>query len=187
MLEKGLNVFKIRTKNIELIKEDFDLLPLSYKFFLKCFDGINLDFVKIDNDLIQFSYVKFKKTINDVEYENSLAYLYDVNEIKKEIFLYKKMQENYHALGFIKIGYFDISDSLLLKIKDENSGEIWKLNGDWGVPLPYKEKLSENIFEFSSYLEKDIIKMNLKVRDVDLKDIVRRYNSENWVLIKDIL
>lgn len=181
-------------KSLELLKPNLELdqhilieqlnLPVLYKSFLHSFqlgrDGFYIQFFKHDGDLIQLTGINFKKDLDGKEYENSITYFFSYSDIKQEISSYEESTEDFHKLGFIKIGYFDIADSILLGISEDKKDEVWKLNGDWGHPLPYVSKVASNIYEFTSNIYESVIVMNLRVRSVQLNDLVKSWDNSFW-------
>lgn len=174
---------------IELIKRtsiDKDLAsneaPPLFTAFARTYElGRNALKVKqflYQEELILFSNVLYKEP--NGSYENAFSHFFDFEEINKELKLYKNKYDDYHKHGFIKIGLFEINDSILIGKEESNLDEIWKLNGDWGEEKPYMEKLASNIFEFVNSFEESIINMNLIVRHVDTKYLYQNWGEDFW-------
>ena len=156
-------------------------LPPIYSVFVKNYatgkDEFKIKRIKFEEDLIQLTSVTF---FGDDGYENSISHLFNTLEIEGELKSYAEQIDDYHKQGFIRIGLFDINDSILLGMSEENSDTIWKLNGDWGDDRPYKEKLSDSIFEFINNLKEVVIKMNLLVRRIDEKQLYKNWGEDFW-------
>ena len=134
---EGLELLK---KNKSYYQIEAELPPL-YSVFIKNYatgrDGFGIKYIKFNEDLIQLTSITF---FGEGGYENSISYLFNASEIERELKYYAEQIDDYHKQGFIRIGIFDINDSILLGITRDNKDTIWKLNGDWGENRAYIEK-----------------------------------------------
>ena len=167
-----------RNESDYLSSED---LPPIYSVFIKTYatgrGGFKNKYVKLNEDLIQLTSITY---FGEDGYENSISHLFNTSELASELKSYAEQIEDYHKQGFVRIGLFDINDSILLGVSKENNDTIWKLNGDWGDDRPYKEKLSDSIFEFINSLKEVVIKMNLLVRRIDEKQLYKNWGEDFW-------
>ena len=181
---KGIELLKRTSKDIDIAINE---MPPLFAAFIKTYElGKNAFKVKqflYKEDLILLSNILYKKPTGI--YENAFSHFFEFEEIKNELELYKNKYDDYHKQCFIKIGLFEINDSILIGKEDCNLDEIWKLNGDWGEEKPYMEKLASNILEFVNAFEEVIINMNLKVRHVDAKDLYQNWGEDFWRIRED--
>ncbi len=163
-----------------------DDLPPIFSVFIKTYatgrNGFKIKHLKFNEDLIQLTSITF---FGADGYENSISHLFNNLEIESELESYAEQIDDHHKQGFIRIGLFDINDSILLGVSGENSDTIWKLSGDWGDDRPCLEKLSDNIFEFINNLKEVVIKMNLLVRKIDEQQLYRNWGEDFWRVRKD--
>lgn len=176
MNRNGLEILKARLQPLEI---DISLLSI-YGLFITCYlvgkECFDVQFVKIKDDLIQLSCINY---IMD-DYSNSINYLLSEDELFEEIKGYLNKSTLHHNNGFIKIGYFDINDVLLLGVEPSNSDEIWILSGDWGDNRNELYKIHDNIFQFLWNCHEIIISMNLITRNFEVKNLFRNYNEDFW-------
>src|SRR5690606_1187404 len=163
---KGIELLKRTLKYVDIAINE---MPPLFAAFIKTYElGRNALKVKqflYQEELILLSNILYKERSGN--YENTFSHFFEFEEINDELELYKTKYDDYHKQGFIRIGLFEINDSILVGKEESNLDEIWKLNGDWGEEKPYMEKLASNIFEFVNSFEESIIKLNLMVRHVD--------------------
>ncbi len=174
-------------EGVELLKKNkngrlfLEKMPPIFSTFIKNYaigkDGFKINYLKFNEDLIQLTSITF---FSDNGYENSVSHFFSPEELENELKSYAAQFDDYHKQGFIRIGLFDISDSILLGVTKENSDTIWKLNGDWGDDRPYKEKLADDIFEFINSLKEVIIKVNLLARKIDEKKLYKNWDEDFW-------
>ena len=174
-------------EGIELIKRNKDLnfeirgLPLLYQTFLKTYstgrEALNLEYFKFNDDLIQLTSVTY---FGENDYENSISYLLDIKELEVELKNYAAGVDLFHTEGFIKIGLFDMNDTILLGVNEDNKDTIWRLNGDRGDDRPYKEKMEDSIFDFVNSFQRVVIKMNLLVRRVEEGRLYKKWGESFW-------
>lgn len=186
MTSTGLQLIKTRINVKEICIINEIELPILYKSFLRSFElgknGLNIDFVKLSSELIQISCVVYKTTINGSFYENSIDNFLSLHDLQSEINSYSKKEQPYHSQGYIRIGNFDVLDQILLKIEGEYKDQISKFNGDWGYSMPPIEKLADSIFEFTESISKDIIHLNLSIRNIKIQDLKKGFDDPYWTL-----
>jgi len=167
---------KSRNRNGELSG-----LPILYQTFLKTYstgrEALNIEYFRFDDDLVQLTSVTYFGADN---YENSISHFLSIEELEIELKRYAAGVDEFHTEGFIKIGIFDMNDTILLGVNEDNKDTIWKLNGDWGDGRPMKDKMNDSIFEFVNSFRQVVIKMNLHVRRVDEARLYRKWNEGFW-------
>lgn len=184
MNRKGLELFKINANYKAYDEIDSLSLPNLYAKFLQSFslgkEGFHIEFLRQNGDFIQLTCITYKDAAEGQNYENSITYFFSLNDLLKELKSFENKTEKYHQMGMIKIGYFDIADSILLGITEENREQIWKLNGDWGTSKPYVSRLSSNIYDFAENLYETVIEMNLKIRKISLQNLYKEWGKDFW-------
>lgn len=172
-------------KGIELLRPiknqflDFKLPP-KFSIFSQNFklgkDALRFEFVNINEELIQLNSINY--ITND--YENSLSYFFDLTSLNQELSNYLNKEQDYNAEGFIKIGLFDINDSLLLKMEGRDEDSIWIWSGDWGDNRPEYKRVASSIFDFIENLESIVIYINLMVRNIALNQLYKNWGEDFW-------
>lgn len=174
---EGIELLKNRTSKFNSYLE---ITPIFSIFINNCKtgrNGFNTQNFLFESELIQLTSILYVSSDN---YENSISHFLDINELEEEVSRYQDQIDDYHSQGFIKIGYFDINDIILLGISIGNADQIWKLNGDWGDSRPYIEKLSENIFDFVNCFHEVILNLNLDARDIDVSHLYKNWHEDFW-------
>jgi hypothetical protein len=174
-------------KGLELLKKaevggDVDLaLPALYSLFVKHFElgreGLKKQEFKFGGDAVQLTDVTY---YGNREYSNSVSHFLALPELAIEFGRFNLNVDEYHRQGFVKIGLFDINDSIILGLAEGCKDEIWKLNGDWGGEMPYMEKIASDIFEFVSSCQGTIIQMNLVVRGIKEDQLYKNWGEDFW-------
>jgi len=179
MQEKGINCLKSISinKNIE-----GDRLPKVYNSFINLFSAgnqcLSTQHVKLSNeDIIKLTCIEYKNSINGEEYISYISQLFTQEEIVDELKRFENKVDDYHDREFIKIGSFDICDSILLNIHND---EIWALKGDWGTDKPFAERLNKDIFEFFNCCREALISLNLEAFDVNMNKLTKRWGDDLW-------
>jgi hypothetical protein len=174
---RGIALLKQAKKNVGINS----VIPPTYTMFLRIFElgrgCFKVRYFKSNEDLIQLTSITY---FGSTGYENSVSYFLSASDLEEELEKYDQRLDDYHKQGFIKIGLFDINDSILLGVSKQHEDEIWKLNGDWGDERPYKEKLSSNIFEFVNSCQETIILVNLIVRKISKNDLYKNWGEDFW-------
>lgn len=177
-------------KGIELLRlanNSTNNLALPPKFLIFCQnfklgrDALKIEYVNIDGDLIQLNSINYYAN----NYENALSYFLDIPNLIVEKESYESSLYEYNLDGFIKIGLFDVNDSLLLKIKGSDEDSIWKWSGDWGDERPQYERIASDIFDFVEKLESVVIQINLLVRNVLLEQLYKNWGEDFWRVRQD--
>ena len=176
----NLDVGIEKSEKIELISSKIrlpDALIHLYKYYEIGGNSFKRQYLKKENDLILISCFKaqFK------EYENHISGLIDIAELEKEIQNFLNEIDEYHKKGFIKIGYFDLDDILLISLNKENFGIVHFLDID---PIGMKGdeiiNMEKDLIEFLDELKEELIHHNLNQEGIELRDIHKKWNSTYW-------
>jgi hypothetical protein len=134
-----------------------------------------------ENDLFPFSSIVFNKKLLNNNYCNSFSQLFDENMLRKELndYLNNKLHEDIYQ-GFIKIGYFDKADIILLGVEQSNHDEIWIIAGDLGYERPDILKIANDIFDFFESCYEDIFELNLEVRGLSVSQLYKNWGEDYW-------
>jgi hypothetical protein len=155
-------------------------LPPKYSIFSQNFklgrNALRIEYININGELIQLNSINY---ITD-GYDNVLSHFLDLSSLRQELLDYLNKVQEYNSDGFIKIGLFDINDSLLLKIDGIDVDSIWIWSGDWGDNRPEYKRVASSIFDFIEDLELIVIQINLMVRAVALKQLYKNWGEDFW-------
>lgn len=160
------------------------VLPDTFRSFVKTFklgyEMINFSKVLLNGRLDFFVALKMfdKHLISGEEYTATIDRIFDLPELLYEYNQYTKQSDNWHLLGFMKIGFLFHGDVLLLGMQESNKGEIWRYGN--GLLNTVYNKLDDNIFEFMSRLEEEIDENQLEYLGINTNQLYKNWGEDFW-------
>ena len=162
-----------------------DLLPAEVAHLYSYYDvherGFIWEYLKMDKELVLITCYRYCSN----QYENFISGLLSPESLEEEIRAFKDKTEEYHVRGYIKIGYWDKDDLLLLSINNDSKGEVSVLKvsptGDYKNIIL---RLNKNILEFLNHLELTLIEPNLRSEGINANDICKKWGQQYWELNK---
>ena len=174
----GTSLFSKRNSMVPL-PTTLNIVHEEFKLFLKTYlvgnvkNNFNrLKLIKNDS-VINLGVISFSRQLENSIYENSIDYFFSIKELSKEVENYKIRLDRWHELGFIMIGHFEMFDSILLGISENNYGQIWKY-GDF-LTLEPLIKLYDSFMDFiDAQTESLISDDDLQYFGIKLEKLIKR-------------
>lgn len=185
-MKKGLEIINSLSEVTDQLKMllMIDDLPTSFKIFLKNYavsdKMLNVEKLLYNDNYHFITHIKqFDNiVINGEGYSAVIDRIFTHQELLKEYKEYKSKTENWHDLGLMKIGILFFDDLLLIGMKEDNYGEIWRFGN--GLLSEVSCKLDDNIFDFLNRLYEEINEDILEEFNIKSKDIYKNYGEEFW-------
>ncbi|MEO1258436.1 MAG: hypothetical protein AAFZ15_06550 [Bacteroidota bacterium] len=155
-----------------------DTLIHLYKYYEISSNSFKRQYLKKEDDLILISCFKVQLD----EYENYISGLIGIEELEREVQKYHNKTDEYHKRGFIKIGYFDLDDILLISLNREDFGVVHILDVD-PIGTSKDDKiinLRKDLMKFLDELKEELIHHNLNQQGIESKNIYKNWNAEYW-------